>query len=238
MLCGDAFDRGPDSIKVFEFLKKLNKENRLIYIRGNHEDLLFECIEELLRYGSASGHHYSNGTIKTLSHFLCEDDFWMYSTYIPSNIVESIMNSTKELQKFIKDNCRNYFELGNKVFVHSWLPINGNILYADWRGTSIDDLSTFNQLWKDARWGNPFIQWEAGLQPEGSCIVFGHWHTSYYWSHIKQERKEFPQKNRKDWWESFKPVICDTIIGLDGCVAFSGIVNCVVFDENGDIIEC
>jgi hypothetical protein len=68
--------------------------------------------------------------------------------------------------------------------------------------------------------------------------VFGHFHTSYYWSHIKQERKEFPQKNRKEWWKSFEPVILDSIIGIDGCTAYSGIVNCVVFDENGDIIPC
>ena len=49
IICGDAFDRGEFSLKVFEFMKILNNENRLMDVRGNHEDLLFDCIDELVR---------------------------------------------------------------------------------------------------------------------------------------------------------------------------------------------
>jgi serine/threonine protein phosphatase 1 len=237
IICGDAFDRGEFSFKVFEFMKILNNENRLIYVRGNHEDLLFDCIDELVRYGKCGGHHYSNGTVKTLSHFINEDDYWIYSTYIPTNIIESIVNNTKELRAFIQDTCVDYFTLGNKIFVHSWLPTyndldKGEIVHEEWFNSS-----RLPALWKKARWGNPFQMWEDDLTLKDKCIVFGHWHTSWFWSHIKQERKEWPPKNRSDWYKSFEPVILDNIIGLDSCVAYSGFINCIVFDENGEIID-
>lgn len=218
ILCGDAFDRGPDSNKVFNFLKDLYAQNRLIYIRGNHEDLLFDCIKELTSTGKISGHHYHNGTVKTLSHFIDEDDFWMYSTYIPSSVINKIVENTSELQKFILDACVDSFELGNKIFVHSWIP-------------------TEQQTWKEARWGNPFELWKQKLYPEDKCIVAGHWHTSWYWSHIKLERKEWPQKNREGWQNAFDPVVEENIIGLDACTAYSGKVNCMVFDSTGTLLD-
>ena len=238
IICGDAFDRGDDTIEVFKFIKYLNSRNRLIYIKGNHEDLLFDCIEELSKYGEISNHHYSNKTVKTLSHFIDEDDFWLYSTYIPTNVINKIIDGTEEVRDFIQQNCVDYFQLGNKIFVHSWIPKEDI-----WNQKTEDTLNltentpNYNQSWKEARWGNPFESYKYGWQPENSCIVFGHWHTSWYWSHVKMDRKEWPQKNRVDWLKSFDPVIEDKIIGLDGCVAYSGRINCIVFDENGGIIE-
>ena len=81
------------------------------------------------------------------------------------------------------------------------------------------------------------LHYKDDLVLKDKCIVFGHWHTSWFWSHIKQERKEWPPKNRIDWYKSFEPVILDDIIGLDGCVSYSGKINCIVFDENGEIIN-
>lgn len=228
IVCGDAFDRGDYSKSVFEFLKTLKVQNRLVYIRGNHEDLLFECIDELRTFKACRPHHYSNGTVSTLSHFLAGDDYWAHSAIIPDNIVEDILINTKELCEFIDDTCINYFELGNKIFVHSWLPTDE---YSKLDSTELRD------SWSSARWGNPFQLWQQGFYPKDKCIVFGHWHTSWYWAHIKQELKEWPPKNHSNWPESFKPAIEDNIIGLDACTAYSGFVNCVVFDENGNIIE-
>lgn len=241
IVCGDAFDRGPDSIKVFELMKKLHKESRLIYIKGNHEDLIKECVRELATTGNVGGHHYSNGTLKTLSHFIEEDDYWLYSTYIPTNIIKSIIDSTKELFEFIDNVSTNYFKLGDKIFVHSWIP-NDLILDYNYDDNLSEEENLENKLkyeinWRSARWGNPFEQAKLKFYPKDKCIVFGHWHTSWYWSHIKMERKEWPQKNQKNWIKSFDPVIEKTIIGLDSCVAYSGKLNCIVFNESGEIIS-
>ena len=39
-MCGDAFDRGKDAVRVYKYLKELHSKGKLIYIRGNHEDLI------------------------------------------------------------------------------------------------------------------------------------------------------------------------------------------------------
>lgn len=239
IICGDAFDRGDDTIQIFELMKKLQEQDRLIYILGNHEDLLFDCIEELTAYGRAGGHHYHNKTIKTLSHFLKEDDFWMYSTYIPTDTIQKIVENTKDLRDFIIKNGVNYFELGNKIFVHSWLPIYndiefGDIVWKDWKKY----VNESNDLWKKSRWGNPFLNWKAELYPQDKCIVFGHWHCSYGHSHIDMKTKEWPQQNQeKRFEEAFKPWIKNNAIGIDACVAYSGKINCLVFNEQGDLLE-
>ena len=47
IVCGDIFDRGPDSVKVYNFLKSLPRDRRIL-IRGNHEFLLRDLREVIL----------------------------------------------------------------------------------------------------------------------------------------------------------------------------------------------
>ena len=47
IVCGDLFDRGPQSRECFEFVKTLHSQDRLIYVKGNHEELLFDCVHAL-----------------------------------------------------------------------------------------------------------------------------------------------------------------------------------------------
>ncbi len=42
---GDYIDRGPDSKGVIEFVENLSKIHRVVTIRGNHEDMLMNCLE-------------------------------------------------------------------------------------------------------------------------------------------------------------------------------------------------
>ena len=182
-------------------------------------------------------HHYHNGTVKSIC-MLCGQSDWI--SYSPDGSMQQLIKEkTADFRGFVNKYGVNYFCLGNKIFVHSWLPTNllTGALYENWDADpntlSIDELDTYTTLWKKARWGNPFEQKPI----DGKCVVFGHWHTSWYWSHIKQAKKEWPQKNKDNWLESFEPVITDTIIGLDACVSYSGKINCVVFDEDGNIIS-
>ena len=251
LICGDAFDRGDDTVRVFEFMERMAKENRLIYILGNHEELLFDCINEMLAGKTPGSHHFHNGTVKTIC-MLCEQNEWIAYAPQPPDIRELIKEKTSEIITFIKENAVNYFELGNKVFVHSWIPckIKGddytwNPVYEkpyDWYNAPKDSLSKDEQKlydsgWSAARWGNPFLMWKNKLYPEDKCIVFGHFHTSYGHSRIDMKCKEWPQVNKKDWQNAFKPWIKDNAIGIDACVAYSGFLNCLVFNENGELID-
>lgn len=252
IVCGDAFDRGDETVQVFEFLKQLKEQDRLVYITGNHEDLLFECMTEI-SYGKTPGsHHFSNGTVKTICQFTGENEWIVYRP--TTDLVERMFESTQEVRDFIRENCVDYFELGDKLFVHSWIPCvadDPNMYHSRKTYRCIDpiwdknpntlathELIKYREAWRAARWGNPFTQWKQGFVPKGKCVVFGHWHVSWGHSHIDYETPEWPQKNQPKKYEAaFKPWVKDNAIGLDACCAESGKINCVVFDELGNILE-
>ena len=228
----------------------MQSEDRLVYVMGNHEDLLFDCMNELLTGKTPSSHHFHNKTVKTICQ-LCGENEWL--AYNPSyDSQQLIREKMQPILDFIKQYSINYFQLGNKVFVHSWIPCKTKGFdawnptyteYYDWWDKKVEDLNEkesqlYHSVWYDARWGNPFLMWKNKLYPENKCIVFGHWHCSYGHSHIDMKTKEWPQINQKNWQDAFKPWIKENAIGLDACVAYSGFINCIVFDENGDLIEC
>lgn len=62
IICGDAFDRGDETIKMFEWLKKMKLKDKLIYVRGNHEDLL----EDAFKRNRITNIDVSNGTYLTI----------------------------------------------------------------------------------------------------------------------------------------------------------------------------
>lgn len=220
IVCGDLFDRGEEAVECYKFVKKLSKQKRLIYIKGNHEDLLFDCVEELKKYdGCASSHHYSNGTVNTVVQFMKE------------NILDEVL-------EFIKKNTVDYYELGKYIFVHSYIPTTNNkkvpylsegITYKynpEWRKASKEE-------WENARWGNPFEIYNQSVYEKDKIIVCGHFHTS--WAHYNIEHsipKEFPdRKDEENFEKAFKPIYFDNLIGIDACTEYSGIINILVLDN-------
>ena len=62
---GDNFDRGPENYEMFLFLKEMKEKNKIILIKGNHEDLFMD----MLRKGYPQSHDYTNRTYDTLLQF-------------------------------------------------------------------------------------------------------------------------------------------------------------------------
>ena len=86
--------------------------------------------------------------------------------------------------------------------------------------------------WELARWVNGVeLAEKYKIYEPGKQIVVGHWHCSYGWSWIKQERKEVPEKNRRDWQKSFEIFETERVIAIDSCCAYTGIINCYVIEE-------
>jgi hypothetical protein len=179
---------------------------------------------------------------------LCGQNEWIaYASQSP-DIRELIKEKTSEVTKFIEDNAVNFFELGNKIFVHSWIPckIKGNDctwnpVYEkpyDWYNqdkVSLDEKAQklYNSEWSSARWGNPFLMWKNKLYPEGKCIVFGHYHCSYGHSRLDMKCKEWPQVNQKNWTDCFKPWIKENAIQL-GASNFLYDGNTFKIETNGN----
>lgn len=218
IVCGDLFDRGPDAVKLLNFIQSLG--DRFIYIRGNHEDLLFDCYNELLTRVYLGSHHKSNGTIDTICQFTGLNPYQVMNSSLERNAILDV--KIRPILEWINDKSVDYFELGKYIFVHGWIPC--------W--SHLDDFRKADSMdWKEARWLNGMEMWKnPRCRVDGKTIICGHWHCSWGWSHIRQKRKEFPDKNRKDWQKSFEPFVDDGIIAIDACTAYTGIVNCIVLE--------
>lgn len=126
--CGDVLDRGPKSIDVLEFLMSIPKERR-VFVRGNHEDLLESCVKRREFYQN----DISNGTLKTIFN-LCgmnEDAIWYGVRGVVDWDYHDVfykIKSVKILWDYLAE-CVDFYELGEYVFVHSWVPIGT----PDWR---------------------------------------------------------------------------------------------------------
>lgn len=210
VVCGDCFDRGPDSVKVLKFLRDLPRK---VLIKGNHEQLLLDCCER----GYPYQHDFSNGTVKT-----------MYQLGYGMEFDDVCQYTLGRVRPFI-NGMVNYFETKNYIFVHSWIPvINKDGLPAhytrnrdfefnpDWRNAS-------DAAWKEAAWGNPFDMAEHGLMPD-KTVVFGHWHCSAGW-YKAEGCSEFGNDAK------FDPYFGDGFISIDACTAHSHKCNVIVIED-------
>ena len=201
--CGDHFDRGPKPLEVMRYLKSLPRK---ILIKGNHEQMLMDCI----RRGDYYSHDLSNGTAGTV----------MYLAPEAAIFEEACTISYGRVKDFV-DGMVDYFETKNYIFVHSWVPLisqNGGFYYfnPNWREASVKE-------WENSRWGNPYELAEQGLMPD-KTVVFGHYHTSYPRS--KYEGK--PEFGKKADFSIYRG---QGYIGIDGCCAHSGKINVLVLED-------
>lgn len=225
IVCGDALDRGQQAEQTVQFLLQLAREDRLIYIMGNHEELLTDCLLEIAS-GCESGnvrissHHVRNGTLDTILQLSGLDR--QYAGLHPRELVAA-MRATPYYRELLPQ-AVNYFETEHYVFCHGWLPMeirDGFPAYrADWREADED-------AWSHARWTNGMHAAcrDRVLEP-GKIVVCGHFHTSYGHSVIEGKCAE--------WGEGvdYSTFTAPGIIALDGCCAVSGRINCIVLEDD------
>lgn len=223
IVCGDAFDRGPDSKKLLHFLMSLERK---ILIKGNHDILL----EDLCARGFPYRHDKSNGTVRTV-----EDIGYIYSGISFEECCTKTWNKTAAY----RDLLVNYFETEHYIFVHSWIPTKTDYDYEnplpwhqfgkkhfyfeDWRNAT-------ESMWEEAMWGNPFKMAMSDLNKTGKTIVFGHWHCSagYTLNDTDATGSEFGDNAI---WEPYRNTE-QGIIGIDRCTAHTGEVNVLVLEDD------
>lgn len=196
ILCGDLFDRKDESLAVYNWAVDMINKDKLIYIKGNHESLVMDCTRR--RY--AAYHDHSNGTFKTIID-LAPD----------AQTFEEACHITRAKLKPLFDNCIDYFETENYIFVHSFIPT-----VDDWRNAAEDE-------WEEARWGNPYELAEFGLLPD-KTLVFGHFHTSW-------PRHHYEGKPERGDGADFGIYYGNGYIAIDGCVALTDKVNVLVIED-------
>lgn len=223
---GDMFDRGPKSQEVLDFFNGVDNK---ILIRGNHEDLLLDCLHRRFPYT----YDISNGTVRTimnLGNIKPNSDNY----YIPDNPQDFSKGAHIAYIKVVDliNSMLNFYETENYIFVHSWIPVEyentpkivlGRSTYIykeDWRIAHMSE-------WDSARWFNPFELAMRDMNQTGKTIVFGHWHTSWWRTHFGKETHEFGPDANLDIIE----IPDKKCIGVDGCTASSGQVNILCLED-------
>lgn len=252
ILCGDAFDRGDETLKVLNFLRSIPKERRVL-VRGNHELLLQDCYKSKVFYDR----DVHNGTDRTMCHLCRLDPDFQTKWYrkMPFMDLEEwgkgydkawhdyttkpfrSRNVKKVIDWIFSDDWVNYYDLGKYVFVHSWVPVkslfdwddgkNHERLLEDWRNASQEE-------WNKAMWGCPWEHYLMGSIPEGKTIVCGHWHVMDFHTHLGHDVDGY--KNRDIYYS-------DRLIALDACTAMEPhVCNVLVidgdkcYDKHGNVL--
>ena len=225
VVCGDLFDRGPDSKKIYEFIKSIPKDRRIL-IRGNHEYLFID----LLYKDFPDYYDYTNGTVKTLND-LTDNRYNNFNDLILDNKLYTIK------KWILSDEWIDYYETDNYIFTHSFISLEINELSHSKHMYNLDErYLTYNDNWRDASpkefenatWGCPWKYAKARLNKTGKTIICGHWHTADLFNNLKK------LKVRYDAYEN-NPIFISKrykLIGLDACCAATNKINVLVLNED------
>ncbi len=200
--CGDYFDRGNENAEVLRFFERLQHK---VLLRGNHEDLLLEVLQN----GQLWPHNYLNGTLTTLKNFFGEHcvDFTEDTVDLSGH-----SRTVDRLCDFIHQTT-DYFETEHYVFVHGWITNRGR--------TAEGRKAATEHEWRDARW----VKWTeryTGEKPlQDKILVCGHV-PSFYASSIDPSRAG----------GDTDPYIGNGLIAIDGGTFSTGVVNVCILQDN------
>ena len=125
IICGDLFDRGTEALQIQAFILELLAQDRVILIRGNHEDLTMNLLNNWHRCSYLQTHHHTNGTIDTLCQLTGTSFKDIYTD--AENVGRAILKNPY-IQKIIPSMI-DYYETTHYIFTHGWIPqkINSNL---------------------------------------------------------------------------------------------------------------
>lgn len=219
IICGDIFDRGDETLELWNFLKKIKRK---ILIRGNHEILLLNC----LKNGYLSYIDNYNGTTKTIFHLA---GFNLQNMPTSEVTIEEIFRKARDtgIEKWIEDNYIYFFETKNYVFVHAWVPKNYR-------------KEIWKDIWNRASWSNVPNEILKARNNKNFSKEFLH-NKKLVLGHFGTERiREILQEDYEEGKPNYSTLILDNkFICLDSTTCLSKKVNIIVIeDEDEDEYPC
>lgn len=258
VICGDVFDRGHQTMEVYDFIRSIPKKRRIM-IRGNHEWLF----GELLMKTYPDKWDFSNGTVRTfcaiagVDQSMVKPSYWYAKAAMDGLDLSTYRNKPAEVWADIRRAVRDsdvarwiaskewidYAEIGKYVLVHgfiparlkpeaeanaSWYPVDS--MPVGWFEYDPDWRSAKD--WSEAVWGCPWQKYKAGLfAPEeeaGKTLICGHWHAYDF-------KRVFDGANYRNQDDiDFTPYFSDGLIAIDACTAQSGMCNVIRIQESAD----
>lgn len=148
---GDLIDRGEDPAGVVKVAKQLVDTHNAIVLRGNHEQMLLDWLqnpEEKMNY------YTSQGGLKTIQSFLADK---LTKELTPTEMADALYQEAAQYISFIAA-LPFYYEKEDYFFVHAGV----DLALADWRQTPDKDLIWIRE---------PFL---FGENHTDKTFVFGH----------------------------------------------------------------
>ena len=238
--CGDLLDRGEDPEECLNFVNNLPTDRKIL-IRGNHEDLIEECISR----GYFLGHDIHNFTHDTA----CKLTGKVFNEDTDYEILDALQEY--EPLWIYLDSCVDFAEVGNNIFVHGWIPYESEMIddpekegYVVINRYIADDWREPYKDWASARWLNGMDCWDRGIRLPGKTVYCGHYHCSWGNSNLHNDGVEFleeietyyidPETGKQNPYINWNPFKDEGIVALDACTAYSHIVNIEVIEVNED----
>ena len=212
---GDSFDRGPNSLKIFNLLQRTNA----ICVKGNHDVMFQEYLEKGMDGEFVLFNIIHNGlgaTIKSFAQGLVPID----DSHVTIQQLELVRNKASACQtalKWLKE-LPLYFETKNCIFVHAGIDPT----LPNWKDTPED-----------------FLLWDIEKShydcPNTIKKVFiGHHHAF----RVRQNGEAAGLKETKindmicyGNTDEHRPYIYRNKIAIDGCTNYTKKVNVVVFED-------
>lgn len=206
IICGDLFDRGKKPQELINYI--LKNKDKIILIRGNHEDLM----ENMIERNSADIIDYRNNTYETIK-LLCpnfqEDNHEPFSTIADKSHLKDVLDLTI-----------NYYETEHYVFIHGWIPVDDYFNYdPNWR-------DAYPYQWRNARKAYPHLMYQKGILEPNKTIVCGHYTCAVFHNLMHPETYTLFGNN-----DNHTPYISKDVIALDADTVISHIVNVIVLDD-------
>ena len=225
IVLGDLLDRGHEVEQMLQFILEMLRRDKVILVRGNHEDLIVDLVDNIYRYlqmGLLNTHHHINGTLETAMRLSGMNDEEIYIS--PHKFIARMENTV--LFRRILPQMRDYYEIDDFIFVHGWIPC-----FAD-RPGSKNCHYTYDPSWRTAdaaawsraRWYNGMACAAQGVRAEGKTIYCGHYPCSWGHSVLSGIGSEYGEKRIT------KPFVAEGIVALDARTAVTGVLNCVVVE--------
>lgn len=185
---GDAGDRGPHP---WETIRAILRDPQFIYIKGNHEQMLINCLESQEEYGRPDYNDIHlldiNGGYKTFNEAL-NDPEW-----------QDVLRQLKKLPTHAEyENNAGWRILMTHAGFTPWINDDGNVIWPIERD-AIWDRNHFHDYWP-----------EDGLS-DNMIIVHGHTPTPYLASHyLSWEFKDEDLEPGASWYADGHKVDIDT----------------------------
>lgn len=221
---GDAFDRGPDSNKVYRFLMS----HGAICIKGNHDTFFQEYLEKGMDGEFVLFNILHNGLGATIQSFTgCTFDVVDSATLhrMRGTISRDVLGYIQKMPL--------YYETQNFIFVHAGLHPH----VEDWKSNDEHFM-----LWD--------IDYSHSQMPLlNKCLVIGHHHAFRVRKHIEaegvkpQEVERYTYETRADGLttmrhpraygntDQHRPVLNGNKIAIDGCTNLTRKVNVLVIED-------